>query len=63
MIERLRATEAGLTQEDRPGVESLVDEFRADQEEANRRLEEALTAARKERLPERLRLLAAEVRA
>ena len=63
IIERLRATEAGLTQEDRPGIESLVDELRADQEEANRRLSDKLAEVRSERLPERLRLLAAEVRA
>jgi CHAD domain-containing protein len=63
MIERLHAIEARLTQEDRPGIESLVEQLRADQEEANRRLADALTSAREERLPERLRLLAAEVRA
>lgn len=63
MIERLRAIEAGLTQEDRPGIESLCDELRAGQEEANRRLSEGLAKLREERLPERLRLLAAEVRA
>ena len=62
MIERLRRIEADLTQADRPGIESLCDELRADQEEANRRLSEQLTKVREGRLPERLRLLAAEVR-
>jgi CHAD domain-containing protein len=63
MLERLRAIEAGLTQEDRPGIESLCDELRTGQEEANRRLSEGLASVHEERLPERLRLLAAEVRA
>jgi CHAD domain-containing protein len=62
MIERLRALEAGLTEEDKPGIESLVEELRAGQDKANERLAVALDAARKDRLPERLRLLAAEVR-
>jgi CHAD domain-containing protein len=63
MIERLHALEARLTQEDHAGIESLVEQLRADQEEANRRLAEALTSTREGKLPERLRLLAAEVRA
>ncbi len=63
MIDRLRGMEAALTQEDRPGIESLCEGLRADQEEANRRLSEELAKVRDERLPERLRLLAAEVRA
>jgi len=63
MIERLRAIEARLTQEDSPGIESLCDELRAGQEQANRRLSEGLARVREERLPERLKLLAAEVRA
>jgi CHAD domain-containing protein len=63
MIERLRAIEAGLTQEDRPGIESLCSELRAGQEEANRSLSEGLAKVHEERLPQRLRLLAAEVRA
>ena len=63
MIERLRAIEADLSQEDRPGIDSLCEELRADQEEANRRLSDALAKVRDDRLPERLRLLAAEVRA
>ena len=63
MIERLHAVEAGLSQEDHPGIESLCEELRADQEEANRRLSEELAKVREDRLPERLRLLAAEVRA
>jgi hypothetical protein len=63
MIERARATGAGLAKEDRPGIDSLCDALRADQEEANRRLSDELANVRDERLPERLRLLAAEVRA
>lgn len=62
MIERLREVEGRLAKDDRPGIESLVEQLRADQVEANRRLAQALTSAREERLPERLRLLAAEVR-
>ncbi len=63
MIERLQAAQAGLTEEDRPGIESLCDELRADQEKANGHLADAMTKLREDRLPERLRLLAAEVRA
>lgn len=63
MIERLRAIEADLAQEDRPGIESLCGELRATQAEANVRLANALEEARNEKLPERLQLLAAEVRA
>jgi CHAD domain-containing protein len=63
MIERLRAAGEQLTSEDRPGIESLCEELRADQEKANRHLSEALTRAREDKLLERLRLLAAEVRA
>ena len=63
MIERLRAVEEQLTNEDRPGIDSLCEELRADQEKANRGLSEALTRAREDKLLERLRLLAAEVRA
>ncbi|MGH2837442.1 MAG: CHAD domain-containing protein [Thermoleophilaceae bacterium] len=62
MIERLRGIEAKLTKEDRPGIDSLCAELRADQEEANRRLADELARLRQEKLPERLRLLAAEVR-
>ena len=63
MIERLRAMKGDLTQEDGPGIDSLCDELRGGQEEANRRLADALAAIRDDRLQERLRLLAAEVRA
>ena len=63
MIERLRAMEEDLSQEDRPGIDSLCEELRAGQDEANGRLSDALANVRDERLPERLRLLAAEVRA
>ena len=63
MIERLRAIEAELTLEDRLGIESLCEELRAGQQEANERLSDALGKVRDERLPERLWLLAAEVRA
>ena len=62
MIERLRAVEAELTEEDRPGIESLCEELRASQDEANERLSAALDKLREEKLPERLRLLATEVR-
>ncbi len=62
MIERLRAVEAELTQEDRPGIESLCQELRASQDDANERLSAALDRVREEKLPERLRLLATEVR-
>lgn len=47
MIERLQAVEAGLTNEDRPGIESLIDELRAGQADANTRLERELVEARK----------------
>jgi CHAD domain-containing protein len=63
MIERLRGVEEKLTQEDRPGIESLCEALRANQEKANGGLSKALAGAREEKLPERLRLLAAEVRA
>jgi CHAD domain-containing protein len=63
MIDRLRAIEVKLTREDRPGIESLCEQLRDDQQKANQRLAEALTQLREEKLPERLRLLAAEVRA
>jgi CHAD domain-containing protein len=63
MIDGLRALEAQLSKEDMPGIESLVDELRAGQGEANELLERTLGEVREERLPERLQLLAAEVRA
>jgi CHAD domain-containing protein len=63
MIAGLRELESKLTKEDMPGIESLVDELRAGQEQANDQLERTLAEARKDRLRERLRLLAAEVRA
>ena len=62
MIERVRGLAERLTQEDRPGVESLCGALRADQEKAHRRLADALARVREDKLPERLRLLAAEVR-
>jgi CHAD domain-containing protein len=63
MIAGLRELESKLSKEDMPGIESLVDELRAGQGEANEALERALAEATEGRLPERLRLLAAEVRA
>lgn len=63
MIERLRTVGSGLTQDDQPGIESLCDALRSDQQRANRRLAGALPKVREDKLPERLRLLAAEVRA
>jgi CHAD domain-containing protein len=62
MIAGLRELESELTREDRPGIESLVDELRAGQAEANAQLERTLAQAGEERLRERLKLLAAEVR-
>ena len=63
MIERLERIAGELTNEDRPGIESLVGELRAGQERANHRLERRLRKAGESGLRERLRLLAAEVRA
>ena len=63
MIAGLRELEAKLTKEDMPGIESLVEELSAGQSEANELLERTLVQLREERLPERLQLLAAEVRA
>lgn len=62
MIDRLRAVAGDLTNEDRPGIESLIEELEAGQAEANERVARALAAARERKLPERLELLAAEVR-
>lgn len=62
MIDRLRAVEADLTKEDAPGIESLVEELRAGQGEANERLEQKLKQVGEGRLRQRLALLAAEVR-
>lgn len=62
MIERLERIARELTNEDRPGIESLVVELRTRQEHANRQLERRLRKTRESRLRERLRLLAAEVR-
>jgi CHAD domain-containing protein len=62
MIGRLRAVADDLTNEDRPGIESLIEELEAGQAEANERVARKLEAARERKLPERLELLAAEVR-
>ena len=62
MIERIRAAGAGLTREDSPGLAGLVGELRDRQGGANETLAEELAGIRKRRLPERIRLLAAEVR-
>lgn len=62
MIDRLERVAAELTNEDRPGLDSLIADLRAGQEQANRGLEQALHRARKSRLRERLQLLAAELR-
>lgn len=62
MIDRLRRIESGFTQEDRPGIESLVAELRAGQEAANERLERMLAQIEDDRLRPRLALLAAEAR-
>ena len=62
MIARLREVAAELTNEDRPGIESLIGELEAGQADANERVARALDRARDQKLPERLELLAAEVR-
>ena len=62
MIDRLRALERELTSEDKPGIESLVEELRAGQEEANARLDRELARIREDKLAEQLALLGAEVR-
>ena len=62
MIERLREVEAQLAKEDAPGIESLVEELRAGQQQGNERVADALADARDRRLPQKLALLAAEVR-
>ena len=62
MIERLGAVGRGLTREDAPGIESLVEELRTGQSGANERLEATLREAEEKRLPQQLALLAAEVR-
>jgi CHAD domain-containing protein len=62
MIDRLRGLEAELSAEDRPGIESLVAELRDGQARASERVAAGISAAHETKLPERLRLLAAEVR-
>ena len=63
MIARLRSLQEDLAAADAPGVESLVSELAARQAGGSERVARQLAAARAERLPERLRLLSAEVRA
>lgn len=63
MIGRLRDVSRELTKEDRPGIESLIAELEAGQADANERVARSLDGARAGKLPERLELLAAEVRA
>jgi CHAD domain-containing protein len=63
MIGRLRDVSRELTNEDRPGIESLIAELEAGQADANERVARTLDEARAGKLPERLELLAAEVRA
>jgi CHAD domain-containing protein len=62
MIGRLREVADELTSEDRPGIESLIEQLEAGQTDANERVGRALDEARNGKLPERLELLAAEVR-
>lgn len=62
MIGRLRTLQAELAAVDAPGVESLIAELGAKQAAGDERIAEELAAAREKKLPERLRLLAAEVR-
>ena len=62
MILRLREAAGQFTNEDRPGIASLIEELEAGQSDANERVASALAKARDGKLPERLELLAAEVR-
>lgn len=62
MIDRVGALRAELTGDDRPGLGSLIAELRAGQTEANERVARRLEEVRANKLPERLALLAAEVR-
>lgn len=57
-IAALDALAGELNQADRPGVDSLVAEFRAEQERGNERVAEALERARESRLEARLAALA-----
>jgi hypothetical protein len=62
MIARLREVEAQLGREEAPGIESLVEELKAGQQQGNEGVAEALAEVRSARLPQKLALLAAEVR-
>lgn len=62
MIGRLRSLQADLAAADAPGVESLVSALTEKQSSGDECVARQLEAARVDRLPERLRLLAAEVR-
>ena len=61
-IAALERVAEGLTGEDRRGIRSLVDELRAEQEVANRQLEEELEALERDELETRLRALAGSAR-
>jgi CHAD domain-containing protein len=61
-IDTLRGIEAELDDEDRPGLESLVDEFRERQDRGNEVLAEALARIEESELRERLAALAAAAR-
>ena len=61
-IEELEAAATGLTTADRAGVEGLVAELRAEQEDGNRSVARALKRMNKTGLRERLQALAAEAR-
>jgi CHAD domain-containing protein len=61
-VEALERIAGELTAEDRPGVQSLVDDLRERQLAGNRALSEALERVEREGLRERLAVLAAEAR-
>lgn len=61
-VAALEAIAAQLDEPDRPGIEGLANEFRADQERANESLAEALEQVREGSLAERLQQLAGAAR-
>ena len=61
-IDALEDIAADLNRADRPGIDSLVAEFRAEQERGNERVAEMLERARESHLEERLAALARSAR-
>jgi CHAD domain-containing protein len=61
-IEALSGIEAGLTDDDRPGIESLVTEFREQQATGNEALAQKLVEIERSELKQRLEALAAAAR-